>query len=72
MQGCEKRAKDEEDSVCLRTRWNPELIRDVSSATCITSLKHGGNNRWMLAGVVLKGPERHACLPQDTTTYHTL
>ena len=50
----EKQAKGEEDSVWLRMRWNPKLIRDISSVTCITSLEHSGNNHWMLAGVVLR------------------
>ena len=50
----------------------PKLIGDFSSATCITSLEHGGNNRGMLAGVVLREPERRAYLPQDTTIYYSL
>ena len=50
----------------------PKLTRDFSSATCITSLEHGGHNRGMLAGVVLREPERRAYLPQDNTIYYSL
>ena len=46
--------------------------RDVSSVTCITSLGHRGHNRGMLAGVVLREPERRAYLPQDNTIYYSL